>query len=262
MASATMPQPANGTADAVFGVQQHEATVRVVIACDDALLGKGLRALLEGEGFRAYFVDSFARAGRFCSLEQGGQREVVVWVLDTVGPETVATAREFLATRQAGLCLLAKAVPLEHLRALVLDRPASFGVQLRGPDADPADIAAMINQVAIAALSIDESLLRQMLRPTQTSESDLTPTEQRVLDMVSSGWRNREIARRLGRSEKAIENHIGRLFAKLGLDAKLHPHIDRRVTAALLHAECASVRLALHSQELDGRRPRARSTAA
>ncbi|MFL5911667.1 MAG: LuxR C-terminal-related transcriptional regulator [Gaiellaceae bacterium] len=262
MASALLPRATNGSADAVLRVQHDQATVRVVIACDDALLGKGLRALLEGEGLRAYFVDSFARAGRFCSLEQGGQREVVVWVLDTVGPDTVAAAREFLATRQAGLCLLAKTVPLEHLRALVLDRPTSFGVLLRGPDADPADIAAMINQVAIAGLSIDESLLRQMLRPRPATESDLTPTEQRVLDMVSSGWRNREIARRLGRSEKAIENHIGRLFAKLGLDAKLHPHIDRRVTAALLHAECASARLALYSQERDGLPPRARSTAA
>jgi DNA-binding NarL/FixJ family response regulator len=134
----------------------------------------------------------------------------------------------------------------------VVDHPTGFGVLLRGPETGPADISAVIRQVALGALSIEQTLLRQMLHPTSPVESKLTPTEQRVLDLISSGWRNREIARRLGRSEKAIENHIGRLFAKLGLSRRLHPDIDRRVTAAMLHAERASVRLAVHSEERDG----------
>jgi len=229
--------------------------VRVVVVCEDSLLGKGLRALLEGEGFKAYSVETFARAMRFCSLEPGGPREVVVWVLDRVDLDAIAQAREFLAGREAGLCLLARTVHLEQLRELVLDHPQGFGVLLRGPDCRPADISAVIKQVALGALSIEQTLLRQMLRPTPAAESELTPTEQRVLDLISSGWRNREIARRLGRSEKAIENHIGRLFAKLGLDPRLHPDIDRRVTAAMLHAERVSVRLALHSAQPDGRPP-------
>jgi DNA-binding NarL/FixJ family response regulator len=250
MASTTFQALRNGN-----GASHHAPggdAVRVVAVCDDALLGKGLRALLEGEGFKAYFAETFARATRFCSLEPGGSPEVVVWVLDRLDPGAIAQAQEFLAARDAGLCVLAKTVHLEHLRELVLDHPKGFGVLVRGPDCKPADISAVIKQVALGALSIEQTLLRQMLRPTPTAESKLTPTEQRVLDLISSGWRNREIARRLGRSEKAIENHIGRLFAKLGLNARLHPDIDRRVTAAMLHAERGSVRLALHSAGPDG----------
>jgi DNA-binding NarL/FixJ family response regulator len=236
--------------------------VRVVVVCEDSLLGKGLRALLEGEGFKAYFVETFARATRFCSPEPGGSREVVVWVLDRLDLDAIAQAQELLAGREAGLCVLAKAVHLEHLRELVLDHPKGFGVLLRGPDCRPAEISAVIKQVALGALSIEQTLLRQMLRPAPASESELTPTEECVLDLISSGWRNREIARRLGRSEKAIENHIGRLFAKLGLNARLHPDIDRRVTAAMLHAERASIRLALHSAQPDGQPPGAWSGGA
>lgn len=226
--------------------------MRVVVVCEDSLLGKGLRALLEGEGFKAYSVETLARATRFCSLEPGGSSEVVVWVLDRLDLDEIDQAREFVTGREAGLCVLAKTVHLEQLRELVLDHPTGFGVLLRGPDANPAEISAVIKQLALGGMSIEQTLLRQMLRPTPTAESELTPTEQRVLDLMSSGWRNREIARRLGRSEKAIENHIGRLFAKLGLNRRLHPDIDRRVTAAMLHAERASVRLALHSAPADG----------
>jgi DNA-binding NarL/FixJ family response regulator len=250
VASATLPASRNG--NSAHTPTPGEADVRVVVVCEDSLLGKGLRALLEREGLKAYSVETFARATRFCSVEPGGPPEVVVWVLDSLDLDGIAQAREFLAGREAGLCLLPKDVEAEHLRELVLDHPAGFGVLLRGPDTGPTDISAVIRQVALGALSIEQTLLRQMLRPTPTAESELTPTERRVLDLISSGWRNREIARRLGRSEKAIENHIGRLFAKLGLNARLHPDIDRRVTAAMLHAERVSVRLALHSAQGDG----------
>lgn len=229
--------------------------MRVVVVCEDSLLGKGLRALLEGEGFKAYSVETLARATRFCALEPGGSSEVVVWVLDRLDLDEIDQARGFVTGREAGLCVLAKTVHLEQLRELVLDHPTGFGVLLRGPDANPAEISAVIKQVGLGGMSIEQTLLRQMLRPTPTAESELTPTEQRVLDLMSSGWRNREIARRLGRSEKAIENHIGRLFAKLGLNRRLHPDIDRRVTAAMLHAERVSVRLALHSAQSDGPPP-------
>jgi DNA-binding NarL/FixJ family response regulator len=250
VASATFQASRNG--NGASGHAPAGDAVRVVVVCEDPLLGRGLRALLEGEGLRAYSVETFARATRFCSLEPGGPRDVVVWVLDHLDLDAIAQAQGFLAGREAGLCVLAKVVDLEHLRDFVLDDPTGFGVLLRGPETGPADISAVIKQVALGALSIEQALLRQMLRPAPAPESQLTATEQRVLDLISSGWRNREIARRLGRSEKAIENHIGRLFAKLGLNARLHPDIDRRVTAAMLHAERASVRLALHSQEPDG----------
>ena len=56
--------------------------------------------------------------------------------------------------------------------------------------------------------------------------------EREVLELIAVGLRNREIARRLWKSEKTIEKRIGQLFSKLGLDLETNRHLDRRVAAA------------------------------
>jgi two-component system nitrate/nitrite response regulator NarL len=57
----------------------------------------------------------------------------------------------------------------------------------------------------------------------------LTPQEQRILQMVSTGLGNREIGERLGVCEKTVKYHVTNLFRKL--------HVRNRVEAALILAE-------------------------
>ncbi|MFY7951936.1 MAG: response regulator transcription factor, partial [Armatimonadaceae bacterium] len=57
---------------------------------------------------------------------------------------------------------------------------------------------------------------------------DWTEREREILTEVGSGRRNREIAERLGISEKTVKNHIGSIFSKL--------EINSRSEAALLAA--------------------------
>lgn len=47
--------------------------------------------------------------------------------------------------------------------------------------------------------------------------SELTVREREVLVLVAAGKRNREIAQALGISEATIENHLHRIFQKLGV---------------------------------------------
>jgi DNA-binding CsgD family transcriptional regulator len=63
----------------------------------------------------------------------------------------------------------------------------------------------------------------------------LTACEREVLELIAEGLRNPAIARRLWKSEKAIEKTVARVFGKLGLDATLMPDVDRRVTAACIY---------------------------
>jgi DNA-binding CsgD family transcriptional regulator len=49
----------------------------------------------------------------------------------------------------------------------------------------------------------------------------LTPSEQKVADMVATGRSNAEIARMLGISRHTVESHLKHVFAKLGITSRL-----------------------------------------
>jgi DNA-binding NarL/FixJ family response regulator len=62
---------------------------------------------------------------------------------------------------------------------------------------------------------------------TSVLDEDLTPRELEVLQLITQGLRNREIAERLVISEKTVGNHISNIFGKLQVN-------DR--SQAILHA--------------------------
>jgi DNA-binding CsgD family transcriptional regulator len=50
--------------------------------------------------------------------------------------------------------------------------------------------------------------------------SHLSPREREVVQLVAMGLRNKEIAARLRISERTVKFHLGRIFAKLGVDSR------------------------------------------
>jgi DNA-binding CsgD family transcriptional regulator len=55
----------------------------------------------------------------------------------------------------------------------------------------------------------------------------LTASERRVAEMAAAGQTNREIAQELFITPKTVENHLGRVYVKLGVRGR------RELTAAL-----------------------------
>ncbi len=49
---------------------------------------------------------------------------------------------------------------------------------------------------------------------------DLTPREQSILDLVSQGLMNKEIARRIKTSVRNVEKYVSRLFSKTGTNSR------------------------------------------
>lgn len=51
--------------------------------------------------------------------------------------------------------------------------------------------------------------------------SDLTPRELEILQLVLVGWTNRAIAAELNISEKTVEFHLAKIYAKLGVRTRM-----------------------------------------
>ena len=210
--------------------------LRILIVTEDPLYGQGMRLILEGASpYRSFYVQSMRRAQRFCSQGVDECREVVLWILDSFDDDAYAEARSLRQACDAtGLCILAHRVELRLVQELLREHAGWFALILRGRRPDVAQVGSTINQVAHGAATVEPRLLERLLASVSEPSpfSNLTAVERRILEMIAFGLRNREIARRIGRSEKAVEKHIGRLFSKLGLESDGDPQIDRRVTAA------------------------------
>lgn len=66
-------------------------------------------------------------------------------------------------------------------------------------------------------------MLKQQSTAVQTLSSihiNFTPREQSVLDLVSQGLMNKEIARRLKTGVRNVEKYVSRLFSKTGTNSR------------------------------------------
>ena len=88
----------------------------------------------------------------------------------------------------------------------------------RGEDGETPDIAELANQIAqIKALLTQRSAIITTPPPIKI---DLTPREQSVLNLVTEGLMNKEIARRLQTSVRNVEKYVSRLFSKTGTSSR------------------------------------------
>ena len=66
-------------------------------------------------------------------------------------------------------------------------------------------------------LPLDPSAVKVLASPADDSLSRLTPRETEVLQRVTQGLSNKQIARALGVTEKTVKTHATSIFAKLGV---------------------------------------------
>ena len=97
-------------------------------------------------------------------------------------------------------------------------------------DSAPEELVHGIRAAAAGSTPLSPGAAREFLavRRTRRSIRPLTSREYEVLDHVREGLANKQIARRLGISEKTVKAHLTRVFSALGVS-------DR--TQAALYAE-------------------------
>jgi DNA-binding CsgD family transcriptional regulator len=136
------------------------------------------------------------------------------------GPEGLALLRESAAVLDDSPALLERARSLAELGAAL--RRDGQRAAARDPLARALELAAGCAAGPLAARARDElrAAGARPRRPWRTGVDALTPSELRVARLACDGRSNREIAGELYVTLKAIEGHLARAYAKLGIEGR------------------------------------------
>ena len=136
------------------------------------------------------------------------------------GPDGLALLRESAAVLDGSSAQLERAHSLTELGAAL--RRDGQRAAARDPLAGALDLAARCGARPLAARARHELTAAgaRPRRPWRTGIEALTPSELRVARLAAEGRSNREIAGELYVTLKAVEGHLARAYAKLGIDGR------------------------------------------
>lgn len=198
-------------------------TIRVLICDDHLIVREGLRLILETEaGFD--LVGEASDGAQAIELAAELQPEVILMDLRMPGMDGL-TAIEHLRAEQPHIAI----VILTTFNEDELMRKG-LGLGARGYLLKDTDRGTLFNTIRAAARGetllkpeIVESLLGGEIETGESpaqKDTDLTGRELEVLDAVAQGERSKEIAYRLGITERTVKAHLSNIYSKLGVDSR------------------------------------------
>lgn len=203
--------------------------IRVVVVDDHAIVRRGLEQLLAGVD-DVTVVGSAADGDEAVAVVRETRPDVVLMDLQMPGTDGVAATRAIVRgeSGDAQVVVLTSFSDGERIMA-ALDAGA-VGYLLK--DTEPEDLVEGVRAAARGESPLHPKAARQLLatRSSRTAAgvAELTAREREVLGLVRQGLANKQIARRLGISERTVKAHLTSTFQRIGV-------VDR--TQAALWAE-------------------------
>ncbi len=135
-----------------------------------------------------------------------------------------------------GVMVLSQHVQRRYAVELIADNPSGVGYLLKQRIADVSTFCADLVRVAEGGTVLDPEVVALMITRADrddTSGRRLTPRQQQVLALMAEGRSNAAIAEGLSITEKAVVQHVSRIYDHLMLPPNTDDH--RRVLAVLHH---------------------------
>src|SRR3954454_8880503 len=214
--------------------------IRVSIADDSLLVREGIQRVLES----VPDVDVVSASGDLDELRAAIEENDPDVVLTDIrmppayGMEGISLANELRSMRpETAVIVLSQYADPQYALALLEKGSARRGYLLKERLGDRAELVSAIEQVAAGGSVIDTQVVEALVETRKRDEDSLvnrlTPREREVLGELAAGKNNAAIARTLVISKRAVERHIGSIFAKLDLPEE--GEASRRVKATLLY---------------------------
>lgn len=208
-------------------MNEARSLIKVALVDDHAMVRQGLQQLLAG--VEDIEVVGTAGSGREAiTMVRDAAPDVVLMDLQMPDLDGVGATRAIVAADDSVQVVVLTSFSDRDRIVAALDAGA-VGYLLK--DADPEDLIAGIRAAARGESPLHPKAARQLLTARTAARGgpvDLTPREVEVLSLVRQGLANKQIARRLGISERTVKAHLTSTFQRIGV-------VDR--TQAALWAE-------------------------
>ncbi len=190
-------------------------TIRVLVVDDHTMVRMGLVQLLattpdlEVVGQAANGLEAVARVAEL-------DPDVVLMDLQMPEMDGVRATRAITASGRAQVLVLTSFSDPDR----IVDAIDAGAVGYTLKDADPEDLLEAVRAVARGESPLHPRVARQLLTARagggQAGDA-LTAREQEVLELVRQGLANKQIARRLGISERTVKSHLTSVFSAIGV---------------------------------------------
>jgi len=206
-----------------------EQKINILITDDQAIVRKGIRALLATEA-DIKVVGEAENGVEAISLVESLQPDVIL--MDLVMPEMdgVEAIRHIKAHQPAARILVLTSFATDD-KVFPAIKAGAQGYLLK--DSSPEELVQAIRQVYQGETSLHPTIARKVLQEIQTppepeqprTSEPLTEREVEVLQMIVRGMGNQTISERLSISEATVRTHVSNILGKL--------HLASRTQAAL-----------------------------